>query len=112
VVGNAKREHSSKADSVDQWFNRAAFAFPAAGQFGNSARNNVRGPGLWNVTAGVFRNFPIGERVRLQFRSEFFNLLNHTNLNNPVNNMNNAAFGRILNAGDPRVIQFALKLSY
>jgi hypothetical protein len=112
VVGDAKREHSGKADAVDQWFNPAAFALPAAGQFGNSARNNVRGPGFWNVTTGVFRTFPIREQFRLQFRSEFFNVLNHTNLSNPINNMNNAAFGRILSAAAPRVIQFALKLNY
>ena len=112
VVGAAVRSHDNKSDAVLRWFNTAAFALPAAGLYGNSARNNVRGPGQWNTTLGVFRNIPLGERFRIQFRGEFFNLLNHTNLLNPVANMNNAAFGRILTTAQARVIQFALKLNY
>jgi hypothetical protein len=112
VVGESKRSHTSKADAVFRWFNTEAFAFPQTGQFGNSARNNVRGPGFWNLTAGLFRNIPLRESFRLQFRSEFFNIFNHTNLGNPVNNLNNSSFGRILSGSGPRVIQFALKLYY
>jgi len=112
VTGESKRSHASKTDAVSRWFNTGAFAFPQAGQFGNSARNNVRGPGFWNLTTGLYRNIPVRERFRLQFRSEFFNLFNHTNLGNPVNNMNNASFGRILSGSASRVVQFALKLHY
>jgi hypothetical protein len=114
VVGDPRLSHSSKEAEILQWFNKAAFALPTAGTFGNSARNNLRGPGYWNVTAGLFRNFPIRERFRVQFRSEFFNLLNHANLSNPGANMNSASnFGVIRSSrGGPRVIQFALKLSY
>jgi hypothetical protein len=114
VVGDPVRSHSSKENAILQWFNKAAFAVPAAGTFGNSGRNNMRGPGYWNITGGLFRNFPIKERFRLQFRSEFFNLLNHANLGNPGTNMNSSSnFGVIRSSrGGPRVIQFALKLSY
>ena len=112
VVGNPEREHSSKADATQQWFNTSAFIAPETGRFGNTARNIVRGPGMWNFNVGVFRNIPLTERYRIQFRSEFFNLLNHTNLGTPNNTMNNAAFGRILSGSAGRVVQFALKVSY
>jgi hypothetical protein len=112
VAGVARRDHADKGDAIAQWFNRAAFAVPANGTYGNSARNNVRGPGQWNLNLGVFRNIPIGERLRLQFRSEFFNLTNHGNLGSPNSVQNNANFGRILSGGAARVIQFALKLNY
>jgi hypothetical protein len=112
AAGNPKRDHAGKADAIQQWFNTAAFTVPETGRFGNTARNIVRGPGTWNVNLGVFRNVPLGERYRIQFRSEFFNLLNHTNLGTPNNTMNNAAFGRILSGSPGRVIQFALKFYY
>jgi hypothetical protein len=112
VVGNPVRNHANKADAVAQWFDRTAFARPATGTFGNSARNNVRGPGFWNLTSGVFRNVPVGERYRVQFRSEFFNIFNHTNLGTPNNTLSNTAFGRILSGSSPRVVQFALKFYY
>jgi outer membrane receptor protein involved in Fe transport len=112
AVGNPEREHASKADAIQQWFNTSAFAAPETGRFGNTARNVVRGPGMWDLNLGVFRNIPVTERYRVQFRSEFFNLLNHTNLGTPNSTMNNVAFGRILSGGGSRVIQFALKISY
>jgi hypothetical protein len=112
VVGDPVRDHANKADAVQEWFETSAFTVPETGRFGTGARNNVRGPGFWNLNFGVFRNIPAGERFRLQFRSEFFNVFNPTNLGNPNNTLNNIACGRILGGSSPRVIQFAFKLYY
>ena len=56
--------------------------------------------------------FQIRERQRFELRFEFFNLLNHTNFANPGNNLRSATFGVIQGAGDPRILQFALKYSF
>ena len=56
--------------------------------------------------------FTIRERLRLQYRAEFFNVLNHTQLNNPDTAFTDSTFGRITGARDPRIIQMALKLIF
>jgi hypothetical protein len=104
-----------KQDKILAWFNRAAFAHPATGQFGNTGRNALLGPGQASANLGVFKSFrlPAMERMRLQFRSEFFNVLNNVNLGNPnVTLTANQNMGRITSAGGARVIQFALKLLF
>jgi hypothetical protein len=95
-----------------QWLNRAAFVAPATGTYGNQAANALRGPGTIQIDLGVARTFAIAEGKTLQFRAESFNLPNHTNPGNPVLAINSSVFGRIQTAGDPRIIQFGLKLSY
>jgi hypothetical protein len=113
VVGDWRLpDGRSKADQVNQYFNTAAFAQNAAGTFGNAGRNILRSPSRSNFDIGAIKNFPVSERLRLQFRSEFFNIFNHANLNAPTANVSNANFGKILGAGNPRVIQFALKLMF
>ena len=103
----------SKQDAIQEWFDPAAFVLPASGQFGNSARNNLRAPGFWNLSIGLYRNLPLGERFRAQFRSEFFNVFNHANLGPPGASMDSMTFGTIrATVGGPRIIQFALKLCY
>jgi hypothetical protein len=78
------------------------------------------GKGAFNVPAfigwdvGTLKNFSLspGERFRLQFHAEFFNVLNHTNLNNPTTAANSPNFGNIQASGDPRIGQLALKLLF
>ncbi len=95
-----------------QWFNTAAFAFPAPGTFGNAGRNILDGPGFQNVNASLVKNTALTERVNLQFRAEAFNLFNHPNFNLPDNFLGSPTFGRITSARDPRHIQFGLKLLF
>ena len=65
------------------WFNTAAFAAPAAFTFGNAGRNSVYGPGLQTLDFAIVRDFGLSEKTKFQFRGEFFNALNHTNLGTP-----------------------------
>jgi hypothetical protein len=102
----------SRSEEIAQWFNPAAFAQNAAGTFGTSGRNIVRGPGETTVDFGVVKAIPIAGDWKMQFRAEFFNLLNLVNLGNPNTNASSAQFGRITSAGSPRVILLALKLSF
>ena len=95
-----------------RWFNTAAFAFPAPGTFGNAGRNIVDGPGYQNVNASLLKNTKLTETVNLQFRAEFFNLLNHPNFNLPDNFLGSPTFGVISSAREPRHIQFGLKLLF
>lgn len=75
---NAGAPHTSSA-----WFNPTAFALPAAGTYGTAGLNSLRGPGYWDVDFSLFRDIPIYERMKFQFRAETFNLFNHPNLSNP-----------------------------
>jgi hypothetical protein len=104
---------SSGPAKLDNYFNKAAFQIPSANSpFGNVGRNAFRAPGLWQWDLGVNKNFRIREDISLQFRSEFFNVLNHTNLGLPNTFVTNAAFGTIRTTYPPRQIQFALKLLF
>ena len=69
--------------SPNQWFNPNAFLLPAFGTYGNLGRGTLTGPGLATLDLSLFKNTPISERVTLQFRAEFFNLLNRANFGPP-----------------------------
>jgi hypothetical protein len=102
----------SRAEKIARYFNTGAFALPAVGSFGNSGRNTMSGPSSYNLDSSLFKMIPIGETVRLQFRAEFFNTLNHANLSNPVANISSATVGQILSASSPRILQFGLRLTF
>jgi len=84
--------------------------------FGNSGRNIIRGPGINNVDLSIFKHFKLGEQRDLEFRSEFFNAFNHTQFLISGNSATafgfSGDFGQVTQARDPRIIQFALKLSF
>jgi hypothetical protein len=105
---------SVASPSVNHWFNTQAYALPAPFAYGNSAPNSLWGPRLVTWDMGVFKTFPLYERSTLQFRSEFFNTLNHANFSNPQSNISvPSQVGRILSTSTgPRVVQFALRLEF
>ncbi len=90
------------------YLNPAAFAQPALGTLGNMGRNNIEGPSNWQVDLALSRLFPI-QGSRLEFRVEAFNLTNRLIRTNPSVNISQNTFGQITAAGDPRIMQFALK---
>jgi hypothetical protein len=97
------------------WFNRPAFALPdPTAPFGNLGRNVARTEPIYNFDLGLHKEFSLmREDLRLQFRSEFFNLFNTTNFGAPAQNVSNANFGTITGLSSPaRQIQFALKLVF
>jgi hypothetical protein len=83
-----------------------------SGQFGNLGRNALYGPGNITWDMAVSRRFKIGERWKVDFRADFFNILNHANWNNPTTNVTSGTFGQITTFGAPRIIQMALKLAF
>ena len=92
--------------------NPAAFTTPAAGTAGNVRKDYLQGPGYFDWDSGLLRNISFTERYGLQFRAEYFNLINHTNLGSPVTGVSSAGFGSIKSASDPRIAQLALKLRF
>ena len=97
--------------SLTRWLNSAAFAQPALGTHGNAGRNAHEGPGRRVVDLSLVRSFEFGTQ-RLEARVEAFNAFNWFRWGNPVTNLSAATFGRILTAGDPRIMQFALKYTF
>ena len=73
----------STAQKVAQYFNPAAFSAPAYGTVGNVGRDSLTGPGYADWDLSLLKSTQLTERTRLQFRAEFFNILNHTNLQLP-----------------------------
>jgi hypothetical protein len=98
------------------WFNSAAFAVNDIGTFGTVGKGSFYGPHIYSWDMGFFKNTQITERVNTQFRAEFFNIFNQVNFSNPVTGVSSGGFGTITSvsssAGDPRIIQFALKLTF
>jgi hypothetical protein len=97
--------------TVAQYINTAAFT-GAVNHFGDSGRGVCGGPGLNNWDISAIKNTQIGERLRLQFRAEFFNAFNHVSFNSIDNFLGDSTFGQLNGDHDPRIIQFGLKLYF
>ena len=69
--------------SPNRYFDPNAFVVPLSGTYGNAGRNILEGPGLRNVDLSLSKRFDLGEKLKLQFRAEFFNAFNHVNFNTP-----------------------------
>jgi hypothetical protein len=98
--------------SATRWFNTAAFAIAPQFTIGSSSRNPVRGPAYGNVDLALSRRVPVTSGAAIELRAEAFNLLNTSPLGNPNGVAGSAAFGSITTAGDPRVLQLAVKLLF
>ena len=99
--------------TATEWFNPLAFKTPAAFTFGNVGRNSIYGPGLQTLDLAVAREFAIAERMKFQFRGEFFNALNHTNLGTPDRFVNTPQFGTITESTTSgRQVQLSARLSF
>jgi Carboxypeptidase regulatory-like domain len=107
------------------FINPAAFSQPGPGQFGTCAPYQFHGPGIQMWDLSLFKEFKLTERYELQFRTEFFNAFNHPNFANPSADISSlGSFGKVSSTlapilgndsggpGDPREIQFALKLYF
>ena len=98
--------------TVAQWFNTAAFAVAPQFVLGTASRNPVRGPSYRNVDVALLRRLPLSAGKAIEVRAEVFNLLNTPPLGAPAAVLGAANFGTITTAGDPRVVQVALKFLF
>lgn len=115
-----------RADLIKEYFNTKVFGDPrdldgdgrrdVARAFGNIARNTIYGPGFANVDFSVIKRTKVTEGTNVEFRAEFFNFFNRVNLGNPATgtgaNIASVSRGRLLTAGDSRLIQFGLKFNF
>jgi hypothetical protein len=99
--------------TLDQWFNPAAFTTPAPFAWGNAARNMLFTPGNILMDASVLKDFSLYERFKMQLRGEFFNLPNHANWGAPGSNISvPGSVGKITSRAEQRQIQFGLKILF
>jgi len=126
AINSDRSVQSTTNGIVAQYLNPNSFAVPAYGAYGNLGRNQIYGPGFEDVDLSLIKNIPIyKERVRAQFRVEMFNVLNHTNLAQPLNSLGDGAlFGAStetiggsygapgIGSGEPYNTQLALKILF
>jgi hypothetical protein len=99
--------------TASEWFNTSAFQqVTQLGTFGSAGRNIVQAAGFSQWDFALLKNFQLAESTTLQFRGEFFNLLNRVNFGVPNDDISSRTFGQIQSAAPPRQIQFALKLLF
>lgn len=111
VVGNpALPSNRTRGEKILHWFDADAFALAPVGSFGNSGRNNLQGPGLFNLDVSLRKKFSINERHSVDFRVDFFNLPNNPNFGTPRRgSATDRRLGQITGAGAGRIGQFSLK---
>jgi hypothetical protein len=94
------------------YLNRAAFTSPATGTYSTLAPFTIVNPSILQNDFALTRSFPLSGAQVLQVRWEVFNVFNKVNFNAPITSLNSASFGQIQTAGDPRIMQFALKFNF
>jgi len=104
--------NGSTVGTLNCWFNTTAFTQPAAFTFGNAPRTmpNLRGAEINNWDLAIQKWWHVQEKLRIQFRTEFFNAFNRTYLFTPDAFLGSPNFGRISEAGPQRSIQLGLKV--
>jgi hypothetical protein len=113
IVGDPLAPKSER--TVNKYFNRANVITPTdrTQPVGNAGRNTVRSPSVYQLDAGLHKEFrfPV-ENFRLDFRAEFFNMLNRTNLGLAESNRTSNDFGTIRSTLPARQVQFGLRLHW
>ena len=114
IVGDpALPSNRSRGEKILHWFDADAFALAPEGSFGNSGRNNLQGPGLFNLDVSLRKKFSINERHSVDFRVDFFNLPNNPNFGTPRRgSATDRRLGQITGAGSGRIGQFSLKYMF
>jgi hypothetical protein len=113
VAANPTCVAPTQLGTLAHWYNNCAFMVQPTGTFGNEQRDNLFGPGTWNLDAAIWRTFPIREKYKLDFRGEGFNILNHANWSNPAAALNTGLPGFISTAANTaRILQVALKVTF
>lgn len=110
LVGRAALPASARTTA--RWFDVSAFTVAPQFTLGTASRNPVRGPGYRNTDLALIKRTPLREQMNVEFRAEVFNLMNTPPLGAPNVVLGTPGFGSITSAGDPRVIQLALKLNF
>jgi hypothetical protein len=112
IVVGAKM--SVKHPTINEWFNTSAFTEQTnLGVPGNARKNLLYGPSFHNADFSLLKNFGLTESTKIQFRAEFFNLANITNLGAPDAGMTDSTYGTVSAiTGNPRQMQFALKFLF
>jgi hypothetical protein len=100
--------------TIDHWLDETAFTMPALGSFGDAGVGIVRAPKYFNLDMSLGKKFPLGGSKYVDFRAEFFNVLNHPSFNPPAVNFSAPnSFGRITSTiSPPRNLEFALKFYF
>jgi hypothetical protein len=122
VPGVAKYANTGHTKKLFQWVNPAAYVANPTGTFGNAGHYSIRTPGYFDVDAAISRQFKAGERFTIETRVEAFDVTNHPNFGGPTPSTgtsltpnltkSSSNFGRITAAGDPRILQGALKFTF
>jgi len=111
VTGSATSQ--STAQMLNTYFAGYTFTIPPVNApFGDISRNDFRAPGFEQLDFSADKTWTIHENIRIQFRSEFFNVLNHTNFGIPTTQTTSSAFGTIRTTYPARQIQFGAKLLF
>jgi len=114
VVGNPFLPGGrGRVATKNQYFNTAAFVTPPAGTpYGNAQFDMLFGPKYINTDLSALKSFAIYRECNLQFRADIFNVFNNVNMNAPNGTKSSPAFGTISGSAAPRIVQFALRLSF
>jgi hypothetical protein len=104
--------HESKVGKVSQWFNTSNYTQPLYGFYGTASNGSIRGPAEFTGNTALYKTFPVGEKVNLQFRAEAFNIANHPSYAAVSTNYGAGNFGAVTSALDPRILEFALRASF
>jgi outer membrane receptor protein involved in Fe transport len=121
IGGSIYADPQTISPTIDGWFNPNAFAYPAAGTYGNLGRNVAFGPGMYQIDSALHKQFALNERFQLDLRGEAFNLSNHPAYKIPGSTWTTASsFGHItgilntgaVGTGTPRRFQFVLRLHF
>jgi hypothetical protein len=115
VVGNWHVANQT----IQQWFNPAAFAIPLNGQFGNAGLFTIEGPSKWNLDAAVYKTVSITERASLRFEASALNALNHPAFGLPITDITNPLVGQITStdqngtvSSTGRAVQFGVRFAF
>ncbi len=116
VIGNPNAAVNpvtgARTRTTDQWFNTAAFAVAPPNTYGDAGRNSLIGPDYSSFDLSLSRRFTLHDRTTVTFEAQSFNLLNHPSYSLPNAYADQASFGTISSATDPRQLQFALRLAF